>query len=138
MRTQLWSVTARHFKCRWIVHWSCSIVQNLLLNYHLVALSPQECHIGINISHWCVIIIAIHIRLLFAFSRAELWIIFISCYPKLLYAKKNRSIDLTSNILSKHHRNFTPKIRNAGKTGKVPEFKFNIFSNTFFLNWYKW
>ena len=32
-----------------------------------------------NVHHWYAIIIAVHILLLLAFSRAELWIIFISC-----------------------------------------------------------
>ena len=38
----------------------------------------QQCHVGINVNHWYVIIISIHIMLLFAFSCAELWIIFIA------------------------------------------------------------
>ena len=49
----------------------CSIVQNLV-NYHLVVSCLQMCHIGINVDYWCVIIIAVQIILLFAFSRTEL------------------------------------------------------------------
>ena len=30
---------------------SCSIVQNLVLNYHLVVSYPQQYHIGINVNH---------------------------------------------------------------------------------------
>ena len=49
---------------------SSSIVLNLVVNYYLV-IYPQQCHIGIIVSLLCVNIIAIHITLLFAFSRAE-------------------------------------------------------------------
>ena len=28
---------------------SCSIVQNLVANYHLVTLYPQQCYFGINV-----------------------------------------------------------------------------------------
>ena len=44
---------------------------------------------------------------------------------------KNKSIDLIKNIMSKRHSiftgNFTIFFSNAGKTGNVPEFKFDIF-----------
>ena len=44
---------------------------------------------------------------------------------------KSKSIDLISNIMSKGHgiftENFTIFFSNAGKTGNVPEFKFNKF-----------
>ena len=56
---------ARNFICRWMVRQSCSIVQNLVVNHHLVVSYPQQCHIGIHIDYWDVIIIAIHIMLLF-------------------------------------------------------------------------
>ena len=61
-----------YFICRRIMHQSCSIVQNLVVNYHLVISYPQQCHIRININHRYVIIISSHIMLLFVFSRAEL------------------------------------------------------------------
>lgn len=51
----------RYFICRWIVHQSCSIVQNLGLNYYLVVSYPQQCYTRINANHWYSIIIAIHI-----------------------------------------------------------------------------
>ena len=53
--------------------WCASLAllsQNLVVNYHLVVSYSQQCHI--RLSHRCFIIIAIHITLLFAFSRAEL------------------------------------------------------------------
>ena len=71
-------IRARYFICRWVMRQSCSIVQKLVVNYHLVVSYPKQCHIGIKVSHWCLIIIALHIMLLFAVSRAELWIILIS------------------------------------------------------------
>ena len=44
---------------------------------------------------------------------------------------KNKSIDPISKIMSKPHgiftENFTIFFENAGKTEKVPEFKFDIF-----------
>ena len=44
---------------------------------------------------------------------------------------KNRSIDLISNIMSNCQgiftENFAMFFSNAGKTGNVPEFKFDIF-----------
>ena len=39
---------------------------------------------GINVNQWYIIIITIHIMLLFAFSCAELWVIFISYSHNLL------------------------------------------------------
>ena len=74
-----WSkISSRYFIYRLMVHQSCSIVQNLVVNYHLAVSYPQLCHIGININHWYVIIIPMHIMLPFSFFRVELWIIFIS------------------------------------------------------------
>ena len=49
----------------------------------------SSCHIGLYISHWCVILIAMHITLLFAFFRAELWIIFMS-YSHNCHVMKNK------------------------------------------------
>ena len=44
---------------------------------------------------------------------------------------RNKSIDLISNIMSKRHGTFTETFTilflDAGKTGNVPEFKFDIF-----------
>ena len=44
---------------------------------------------------------------------------------------RNKIIDLISNIMSKCHgtftENFTIFFSNAGKTGNVPEFEFDIF-----------
>ena len=74
-------LASRYFICRWIVRQSCSIVQNLIVNYHLVVSYPQLCHIGINVDHWYVIIIAIHIMLLFVDSLAEIWITLTSLTP---------------------------------------------------------
>ena len=51
---------------------SCSVVQKIVVNHHLVVFYPQQFHIGINVDHWYLIIIVIHIMLLFAFSCAEL------------------------------------------------------------------
>ena len=51
---------------------------NLVVNYYLMISYPHQCHIGINFGHWYGIIIAIHITLLFAFSRAEHLTVFIS------------------------------------------------------------
>ena len=31
---------------------SCSIAQNLVVNYHLVVSYPQQCHTGINVIHY--------------------------------------------------------------------------------------
>ena len=64
-----------YFICKWIVHQSSSIVQILVVSYHLVVSYPQQCHNGINVSQ---INVSIHITLFFAVSRAELWIIFIN------------------------------------------------------------
>ena len=50
----------------------CSIVQNLVRNYHLVVSYPQQCHIGINVNRWYAIAIVVHIMLFFVFSRVEL------------------------------------------------------------------
>ena len=71
------SILTRYFICRWLVRLSCSIVQNLVANYHLVISYTQQCHIGmINVNYWYVITIGIHIILLFAFSQAfELYFI---------------------------------------------------------------
>ena len=65
-------------KRRWIMQRFCSIVQNPVSNYHLVDSYTQQCHIGINVDHWYVTIIAIHVMLHFAFSHTELWMILIS------------------------------------------------------------
>ena len=44
---------------------------------------------------------------------------------------KNKIIDLISNIMLKRHgvftENFTTFFANAGKTGNVPQFKFDKF-----------
>ena len=69
-KLQVTSAEAKYFICRWMVCKSCSIVLNLVVNYHLVVY-PQQCHIGIIVSHLCVNIIALHVTLLFAFSRAK-------------------------------------------------------------------
>ena len=29
----------------------CSLVQNLIVNFYLVVIYPQQCHIGINVGH---------------------------------------------------------------------------------------
>ena len=54
---------------------------------------------------------------------------------------KNKIINLISNIISKRHgniaENFTIFVSNAGKTGNVPEFKFNKFKKNIYLRWYK-
>ena len=39
--------------------------------YHLVNSYPQQCRSGINVNHWYVIIIAIHIILLFTIFLAQ-------------------------------------------------------------------
>ena len=57
----------RYFICRRIVRQSCSIVENLVVNYHLVVSYAQQGHIGINSNHWYVIIIPIHIMLFLHF-----------------------------------------------------------------------
>ena len=50
---------------------------------------------------------------------------------------KNKIINLISNIISKRHgniaENFTIFVSNAGKTGNVPEFKFNKFKKNIYL-----
>ena len=50
---------------------------------------------------------------------------------------KNKIIDLISNIMSKHHpiftENFTIFFSNAGKTGNIPEFRFDTFYKIVFL-----
>ena len=61
-----------------MVHHSCTIAQNLVVNYHLVVSYLHQYHIGIKVDYWYVIIIEIHIMLLFGFFRAKLWIVFIS------------------------------------------------------------
>ena len=66
------------FIWRWMVRQFWFFVPNLVVNYHLMISYPRQCHIGINVNYWHVIIIAIHMILHFAFSRVELWIIFIS------------------------------------------------------------
>ena len=58
-----------YFICRWMVHQSSSIVQNLVVSYHLVVSYPQQCRNGINVSQ---INVSIHITLFFAVSPAEL------------------------------------------------------------------
>ena len=59
----------RYFTCRRMMHQSCSIVQNLVVNYHLVISYPQQCHIRININHRYVIIIASHVTFCIFSSR---------------------------------------------------------------------
>ena len=61
--------------------WCASLAllsRKLSVDHYLVVSYPHQCHTGNKVSHWCIIIIAIRIMLLFAFSRAELWIILIS------------------------------------------------------------
>ena len=36
-----------------MVRQSRRIVQNLVVNYHLVISYPQQCHTGVNVSHGC-------------------------------------------------------------------------------------
>ena len=43
--------TERYFTCKWMVGQSCSIAQNLVVNYHLVVSFPQQDHIAINVNH---------------------------------------------------------------------------------------
>ena len=75
----------RYFICTWIVHQSCSVVQSLVGNYHLVVSYPQQCHIGINVSRWCVIIIAIHITLPYALQRyLSFALVIVICNEKVL------------------------------------------------------
>ena len=109
-----------------------NLALNLVVNYHLVVSYLQQWHIWINVSHWCVIVTAIHITLLFASSRAELWIIF---YKLLIIVvicnEKQYCMDLISNIMSKRQGILTETLpfffSNAGKTGNVPELKLDIF-----------
>ena len=69
---RLSSHPTRYFTCTCVVHQTCYVANDHLISY------PQQCHIGINVNHWYIIMIAIHLKSLFVFSRAELWIIFIS------------------------------------------------------------
>ena len=50
---------------------------------------------------------------------------------------ENKSVDVISNIMSKRHsiftKNFTIFFSNAGKTGNVSEFKFDLFRRPFIL-----
>ena len=121
---------------------SCSIVQNLVINYHLVVSYPHQCHIGINVSHWYVIIIAIHISLLFVFSRAEDWIIFYKLLVIIVICNdQNKIIDLMNNVMSKRHsifnENFTIFFSNAGKTGKRAGIQICTFQKIIFMRWYE-
>ena len=50
-----------------MVHQSCSIAQNFVVNHHLVVSYHQQCHIGINVAHWYVIIITYNIAYNIAF-----------------------------------------------------------------------
>ena len=52
---------ARFFICRLMVSLDWRFVQNFALNYHSVVSYPRQCHIGINVNHPEVNIIAIHI-----------------------------------------------------------------------------
>ena len=76
---------AGYFIWSWKVCKPCSIVQNLVVTYHLVVFYPQQCHIEISVDQWYVIIIAIRIMLLFAFSCAEL----------LIFSKGGLSVRMT-------------------------------------------
>ena len=97
-----------YFKCRWMVRQYCSIFQNVVVNYHLVVSYPQQCHIGIDLKHCCVVVIAMHIVLLFGFVREELSDIM-----------KNKRIGHLSNVMSKRHsiftKNFTIVLSKLGK-----------------------
>ena len=97
------SAEAKYFICRWMVCKSCSIVLNLVVNYHLVVY-PQQGHIRIIVSHLCVNIIALHITLLFAFSCAKRWIIFISyiiCNEEQKYRHYKQFYVTTSSFIAK-------------------------------------
>ena len=111
-----------YFICRLIVRQSCSIVQNPVVNYHLVVSYPQQFHIGIKVSHWCAIIIVIYKTLLFAFSRAEHWIIFISYSHNCHMYRKTKSLTLQA-MLCQNVTLFLPKtlpscFSNVGKNWK--------------------
>ena len=43
-------VLLKYFSCRLMVRQLRSIVQNLVVNYHVVVSYPQEWHIGINVN----------------------------------------------------------------------------------------
>ena len=102
------------------------------VNYHLVVSYPQQRYIGININHWYIIIIAIYIMLLFAFSHAELscnnfykllFIIFI-CEEKQTHWPYKQYYVKTARYF---YQKFKHLFLNAGKTGNVQEFEFERF-----------
>ena len=122
------TVIARYFICRWMVRQPCSIVQNLVVNYHLVVSWNRQSHIGTNVSLWHAIIIAIHINLLFVFTRAELWII-VASYSNIRHMSgKTKAVALLAifcqNITYFYRK---PFFRNAGKSGHSPKFRFDKF-----------
>ena len=43
-------VTTSYF-CIWMIHQSCSKIQNLVVIHHLVFSYPHRCHIGIDVDH---------------------------------------------------------------------------------------
>ena len=51
---------------------SCSIFQNLVVNYHLEMAYPRQCHIGINLNHLYAIITTMHTMLLFEIFQADI------------------------------------------------------------------
>ena len=92
--------------------------------YHLVVSYPQQCHIGINVNHWCDTIIKIHIMLLFRFSRAELWMIFINIVIIIICDEKQRNWTYMQNYV-KASRYFYRKLYylffECKKNGNVPD-----------------
>ena len=48
----IYFLRSKYFLSRWMVCQPCSIVQNLVVNYHLVVSYSHQCHTGINVSHY--------------------------------------------------------------------------------------
>ena len=129
---------ASYFIYRWMARQPCSVVQNLVVNCHLMGSYSQQSHIGINVNHWYVIIVAVHIMLPFAFSRAErfnnfynlLVVIFIK--NKQIILKKKRISKTMSKRQSIFTKNFTISFSNAGKTVKLEAWRnLNLSSSKF-------
>ena len=84
-----------------------SIVQNLIVNYPLVALCPQKCHIKTNLNYWCPFIISTHVFVL-ASSRVWFCIFSLNDFNKLLVIVALPNTKQTNWLYKQYHTQTSP------------------------------
>ena len=117
------NVFSRYSIRRWMVPQSCSIVQYVVVNNHLVVSYPQRCHTGINVNH--LIAIAFYIFSSKNLNSSQKRLIIIVIYNdkqtnlphKQYYVKTSRCF----------YRKLYHLFSSAGKTGNMQEFEFVKF-----------